>query len=323
MASLIQNLLQRLNPQRPPNMVQQSSFALQRAAHQMRQSLSNLQTATNRAINFQKRYQQRPTPGRLRRHLQAQNVLQQARLNVQQSQVAVAQSRQAFFGQQSGAIPFLQNVQQALQSRTPGQALSATGKALTSLQGAPGAVGMAGRAAGAIAGPLMLVEGIAKASVALKEWTNHLHEANIKFADFSAAMSRVQYESELRQIHLSRIRGERRAQSAQYLAEEKDALATAMAPIEDAIDNVKNYVVGAMAETLTGSFKTLNKMLEFLGLIANNTRNLEDPEIEMDMIMRQMNIDQWYERYGRPVRFMGPPPDAGRNFQTSGGDFGS
>lgn len=81
----------------------------------------------------------------------------------------------------------------------------------------------------------------------VQEWTQQLHDANMQFAEFSGAMAGVQARQEVREIELSRERGNRRAKSAEYLAEGKNQLDRSVAPIGDLVGNATNYVGGLLS----------------------------------------------------------------------------
>jgi hypothetical protein len=117
-----------------------------------------------------------------------------------------------------------------------------------------GMLGAAGNLAGMIpmvGGPIAalgkLGEVTFKAVDRLRDWTEGLHNANMQFAEFSSAMSSVEAEQKVRDIELSMTRGERRAESAGYLARGKHRLNEEVTPIEDAFANAKNYIGGALA----------------------------------------------------------------------------
>lgn len=73
-----------------------------------------------------------------------------------------------------------------------------------------------------------------------REWGSSLHETNREFAEFSGSMARVIALSDVRNIQLKREQGERRAESAEHLAEARDRLNRALAPIEDKVANFWN-----------------------------------------------------------------------------------
>jgi len=194
-------------------------------------------------------------------------------------------------------------------------------KGASSLGGATGAFG---GIAGAFAGPAGFTALISAGSEKLKQWTQHLHESNVQFAEFSGAMRQVQIESQIRQMQLSRIRGERRAPSARFLAEQKDALAKAMSPTEDFLADIKNYVVGDLAAILTGSFEMLTTIGSYLGIIKENTQKDEgfgqDERAWSDHWMKEMEKSKWYQWWGRPRR-MGEPGHSSGGGMPEGEDF--
>ena len=80
----------------------------------------------------------------------------------------------------------------------------------------------------------------------IRRWGDQLHEANMKFAEFSAQMANVQARQQFRDIRLSRTRGNRRAESAEDLAETRHGLNQRFAVFEDAVAIFKNNVVSGL-----------------------------------------------------------------------------
>ncbi len=191
-----------------------------------------------------------------------------------------------------------------------GAASKALGGGLGAMGGAAGAVGGALSAAAA---PVALIGGLVTATEKLRQWTNHLHESNMQFAQFSASMTRVEVESQMRNIMLSRERGERRAASAQYLAEQRDALNKSIAPIEDAFAMFKNRVFGDFAGGLSVLINGITKMADKING-AMGADKLGGTGHQRDYVaefMKDLAVEKWHEKYGRPSRF-----------NSSSGDFG-
>jgi len=102
----------------------------------------------------------------------------------------------------------------------------------------------------------------------LREWTDRLHQANIQFAEFSTSMTRVQVQEEIRSMNLSRERGERRAGSAEFLAESRTGLNRKFAAFEDIMGNIQNYVGGILSHIV--NFVTFGERgVQFLEYLAN------------------------------------------------------
>lgn len=83
----------------------------------------------------------------------------------------------------------------------------------------------------------------------LREWTKQLHESNMKFAEFSTAMARVQASTEMRDIQFSRDRGEARADSAGTLSRANYRFDRRWVDISDFMANWTNQT-GALAMNL-------------------------------------------------------------------------
>ena len=100
----------------------------------------------------------------------------------------------------------------------------------------------AGNIAGAVTANPYVQLGLAAVNAVsnIKEWTNNLHESNRGFAEFSGSMAAVIAQSDVRRIQMEQEQGERRARSAQELAEARDRLDRQTAPIEDWWANLKN-----------------------------------------------------------------------------------
>ena len=123
-----------------------------------------------------------------------------------------------------------------------------------------------------------------------------------KFAEFSSAMAGVSARQEVRDIQLSRDRGDRRAESADYLAESKSKLAQETAPIEDAMANAKNWVTGFFADQFAELLKPVNEILKKLGLVGERGQ----PGGGLAQWMKDIGDEKYEEeRKGRPPRFGG------------------
>ena len=134
----------------------------------------------------------------------------------------------------------------------------------------------------------------------LRDWNETLHKANKDFAEFSASMAGVMARQEIREIHLSRERGERRAASAEYLAEGKSRLDTAVAPWEDKWAEIKGYIQGFISDQLGALVEKTTDIFERLGIISENEGGKHSP-IDMlnEIADRQLRE---LEEHGRPAR---------------------
>ncbi len=169
-----------------------------------------------------------------------------------------------------------------------------------------GALDTAGNVAGMVGGPIGMAAGgllklggaAFKAIESLRAWGDKLHEANMKFAEFSASMTQVQVEQEIREMYLSQERGERRADSARRLAESKSALDRKLAPLEDMVANFQNDIAATLNRTLVATLDVLSGRLPNLagadGEVGGETLAAETFRI---------GEAQWIQEYGRPARF--------------------
>lgn len=141
------------------------------------------------------------------------------------------------------------------------------------------------------------------AAAKLSEWGEGLHNANMKFAEFSASMAHVQAQQEMRDILLSKKRGDRRSASAQDLAEAKSRYAEQTSVWSDAWSSLSNRV----EETLLNVGTKILAPFEPLIKAANKYFNGEDKIDNIDMgkafgdHAKQIWEDEW--QYGRPDRW--------------------
>lgn len=125
----------------------------------------------------------------------------------------------------------------------------------------------------------------------VREWSTGLHQANMQFGEFSTGMARVQAAQEVRDIQLSAERGDRRAVTADDLAESRHRLNAKTAVWEDMWGNLMN-VLGA--ET--------NKLLEKLVPEGDENRNKagDMPDGVASQMIDEAGARGWIENYGRP-----------------------
>lgn len=129
----------------------------------------------------------------------------------------------------------------------------------------------------------------------LQDWTKGLHDANMQFAEFSASMAEVQAEQTVRDIELSRERGERRAESAKYLAEGMSELNSTTAPIADLFANAKNYIGGALSQVTSTLLKPLSLIAK---LLQKDSDKGDKSEINMGEWLAEMGKKGYFETYG-------------------------
>lgn len=164
-----------------------------------------------------------------------------------------------------------------------------------------------GGAASYVVGPPVL---FAKLAGRLQDFSDHLHSANMRFAEFSGAMAGVQAAQEIREIRMSQERGDQLAPSAGYLAENKSALDNSLGKIETSfgvfknlggglLDDIANFFVepwGDVAENLTNG---INEISKWLGMEAKS----KDDGTEIEDWLEATTKKRWLEDYGRPQRF--------------------
>ena len=151
------------------------------------------------------------------------------------------------------------------------------------VKAAGGGIGMAVGALGggpvgaAVVGGLTAVGTAAFSAVGkLQEWSNTLHESNLRFAEFSGAMAQMAANQQVREMMLGKARGDRRAGAATELANAKQNLAETMAPVQDAFDNgiSKLYTLGLQG--INKIAEPLVKILEYVGLIDDKDKPTND-----------------------------------------------
>lgn len=181
--------------------------------------------------------------------------------------------------------------------------------------GAGKGLGTAGKLAGnllpaPIGKPIQAITGLGEAAFKaidrIKKWSESLHQANMQFAEFSAAMNMVQAQKEMRDIALSQERGDRRAAGAERLAESQTRLERATAPIEDSWGVIKSELsallndVGTVLLTATGLVALSEGFLSFYNWIRG--RADEDKPINYGEYMQQLSED-FAEKQGTPGRW--------------------
>lgn len=168
-----------------------------------------------------------------------------------------------------------------------------------------------GGTAGAALGPAGAVVGafavaLTKSIDRIQEWSRALHSANMQFADFSPAMSRLKAETEMQQIFLSRDRGERREPTARYLAEGMMDLETQTSKVGDFFDSLKNLAGGALSRGAAKVTKPFADFSEGAQDALNKKMEGRDPkfkELSVDDYFRGLGVTTPPEFYGRPGRF--------------------
>lgn len=220
---------------------------------------------------------------------------------------------QAGFGGPGALAGFgFSSMNQAFSSNRLGGAMAgAGGMALAGGIGIGGVLGGAGVAVGAFAMAL----GVAMEK--LRQWSDALLEGAYRFAQFSASMAMVQARQQIQEAVLGRQRGDALAPSARRLMEARMQFERSTTPIENLWEKVKMEFTSNLLTAASKIVNSLNKVLEFLGILADDSAKRED-NAAMNDFLRGLGINnvQIPANAGRPPRFGG-----GGGMGTSGGDF--
>lgn len=215
-----------------------------------------------------------------------------------QSMSAMGPSRggmmlQSLGGVLGGAGDLTGRLQRAASSDQGGFAGAAAGglRGVGSLAGSLGALaGPEGMVVGKVVeGLTNMAASLAELPGKLREWGNQLHEANLKFAEFSASMGQVKADSDQRDFYLKQSQGESRAASAQYLSEQKGKFDQVMSPLEDLWAKVENYVSGMVLAKLSELVWPISAIAKWLG--SSGASDTEDP-----------GINEWLETMDREAK---------------------
>lgn len=168
-----------------------------------------------------------------------------------------------------GASQFAEGIGQANTMNEEGEF-----RAGNTMTGAGSALGGIGKMLGGNSGLGLgvvgkFVEVLGKSVEKLRDWNEKLHSANMKFAEFSGAMATAEANQEMRDIDLSRRRGNRRADSANYLAEGKHQLNEQMTPWEDASANMWSNIQGFISKSLATLMTPVNEIARGMGILAD------------------------------------------------------
>lgn len=109
-------------------------------------------------------------------------------------------------------------------------------------------------AAGAV---LKFAGALAESFEKIRGWAKELNDANLAFADFSAAMNNVAADQEMRDFERKMGQGDNRAGQAEELSKALGDLNDAMAPFEDAWANFKGEIATVLLEACTAIVKWL------------------------------------------------------------------
>ncbi len=166
------------------------------------------------------------------------------------------------------------------------------------------AVQHAGKAAGGTVGKVTegigkVVEALSDSIEHLRRWNEMLHEGNMRFAEFSGSMAAVQARQELRDIQLQMERGERRAKSAEMLAQSRQALEKAAAPLEDAWNDVVSHIMVYPNYWAASPLRFLGGMLGASGSAQDEGGNLGN----VADWASEAGKGTWEKNYGKGKRF--------------------
>lgn len=197
----------------------------------------------------------------------------------------------------------LEGIENLAQSGTEDNALGSMGKMASGLQ----------KLTASIHPTVSAIAGVAavgfQAADGLIKFSHTLHANNMKFAEFSGAMSAVAAKAEVREINLSRERGERRAETADRLAKINNWFDRDSAVMMDGIANKFNDTVGGLQGWglyLKDQAKNIVKGNETEGLrgwVERKLKEEKDTEGETgEWIIDTMN-DAYDPLTNRPKRF--------------------
>ena len=129
-----------------------------------------------------------------------------------------------------------------------------------------------------------------------QQLNNQLHTNNMRFADWSVEMASVKAEQTFRDIQLSQVRGDRRADSARVLAEGKSELDKRIAFFEDKIGSIWAWIAGKGAGYLA-------KIIDIITFKIFKDEAEGDKEgMDMAEWMTEMAKKPWDQDWGRPPR---------------------
>lgn len=163
---------------------------------------------------------------------------------------------------------------------------------------------------------LKLGETVVKSVDKLKKWNEQIHEGNLRFSEFSASMAAVGARQLVRDIELSRERGERRAGTAELQAQQKHRMNKELSIFEDTWGQVKNLTSAGISSGVAGIVKFgkqvtgLGKVLDTLntGMTGLANRFTGDTKAKMGLGGWMGAVGEQAEReglasFGRPRRF--------------------
>ncbi|MDO8671339.1 MAG: hypothetical protein Q7O66_07895 [Dehalococcoidia bacterium] len=163
---------------------------------------------------------------------------------------------------------------------------------------------------------LKLGETVIKSVDKLKKWNEQIHQGNLKFAEFSASMSAVGARQMVRDIELSKERGERRAATAELQAQQKHRMNKELSLFEDTWGQMKNLTSAGLSfgvssivkfgKDVTGLGKALDKLNTGMGVLANKLTGGGQGEMGLGEWMGATGEKRERENpaaFGRPRRF--------------------
>lgn len=141
-----------------------------------------------------------------------------------------------------------------------------------------------------------------KATARLRDFADNLERANMQFAQFSGAMGQVAAEQEMREMQLSRERGDRRASTAGYSAEAAFKNKKTMAGFEDLQANMNNLVSG-FANNLLNKLINPGGVTDKVLAYANEKVNEWSKDLGLTNNAAAAEFREPLQTYGRPSRF--------------------
>jgi hypothetical protein len=132
----------------------------------------------------------------------------------------------------------------------------------------------------------MLGEAVFGTVGSIREWGDHLHQANMQFAEFSGGMAAIQAQQTAADIEYSQRRGDARAASAGVLANQRNVTRSTWAPLEDAFADFKNNLGAKLLSIIDDIGSGVKAILDFLHIHLPQEEAL--PESTREALMRQM-----------------------------------
>ncbi len=171
-----------------------------------------------------------------------------------------------------GADPMMQSVMGGSRAGRLAIGLQTMGRQMAGVAGsdnpmdvAGGVLGAAGTAGLMVGGPVgtglaviaLFGSAVAKATSSVMGFGTNLLKSNFQFAEFSAAMTNVQVQQEIRDVYYGMRTGNARAASAQYLADANEGLRRALEPTRNVLAGMWNLGTGIAVNQIHAMGRTI------------------------------------------------------------------